>query len=339
MKLVLKILAGMAGLAMLAVIALGVLLVGTAQRPVRSVGVAEVLVPDPAHEPIHVTLFYPTEAKPRLVWLGTQFAQLAPRAAVAGGPHPLIVISHGTGGGAEGHLDTALALAQAGYVVAAPTHPGDNYRESGAVGAPDWLVDRARHVRQVDDYLLRAWKGRNHLDPERVGFFGFSAGATTGLIAIGGEPDLGTLAPHCKAHPEFACQLVRPGAMRPPAASEWTHDPRIKAAVIVSPGFGFAFAPHGLSKVSAPVQLWLGELDTSVPYASNAGVARGLLRPPPEFHSVPNAGHFSFLAPCGVLGPPLLCRDSEGFDRKAFHDRFNRDVVEFFQRTLPPEAR
>lgn len=47
MKLVLKILAGLAGLAMLAVIALGGLLVGTAQRPVRSVGVAEVLAPDP----------------------------------------------------------------------------------------------------------------------------------------------------------------------------------------------------------------------------------------------------------------------------------------------------
>lgn len=98
MRLVLKILGGLGGLAMLGVIPLGGFVAGTAQRPARPVGVAEALASDPRHKPIHVTLFYPSGAKPRLVGLSTQFAQLAPKAAMAGGPHPLIVISHGIGG-------------------------------------------------------------------------------------------------------------------------------------------------------------------------------------------------------------------------------------------------
>ena len=39
---------------------------------------------------------------------------------------PLIVISHGQDGWFGGHHDTAEALADAGFVVAAINHPGDN---------------------------------------------------------------------------------------------------------------------------------------------------------------------------------------------------------------------
>ncbi|KAK0350053.1 hypothetical protein LTR94_030589, partial [Friedmanniomyces endolithicus] len=53
-----------------------------------------------------------------------------------------------------------------------------------------------------------------------------------------------------------------------------------------------------------------------------------------QFHSVPGAGHFSFLVPCGVLGPPALCDDGEGFDRPAFHARMNASVIEFFDQHL-----
>ena len=42
---------------------------------------------------------------------------------------PFVVISHGTGSSFLGHYDTAIALAGAGYVVAAVTHTGDNYTD------------------------------------------------------------------------------------------------------------------------------------------------------------------------------------------------------------------
>jgi predicted dienelactone hydrolase len=87
------------------------------------------------------------------------------------------------------------------------------------------------------------------------------------------------------------------------------------------------------------VQLWLGDQDTTVPYASNAGVVRGLLQPPAEFHSAPGAAHFSFLTPCDLLAPPMICKDPKGFDRKAFHAQFNREVLNFFRRKMPAGSR
>ena len=38
----------------------------------------------------------------------------------------LVLISHGTSGSLSSHYDTALALAEAGFVVAALTYTGDN---------------------------------------------------------------------------------------------------------------------------------------------------------------------------------------------------------------------
>ena len=58
------------------------------------------------------------------------------------------------------------------------------------------------------------------------------------------------------------------------------------------------------------------------------------LGPRVEFHTVPGASHFSFLAPCGLLKPPMLCADPKGFDRKAFHAEMNASVLAFFDRTL-----
>jgi predicted dienelactone hydrolase len=322
----------------LAAVAGVVIVASSAMRPARAIGMQQVLAPDPGHASIPVTVWYPTTSRPHLIWAGISAADLAPDGAIEGTGLPLVVMSHGTGGSPASHLDTALALAEAGYVVAAPMHPGDNFQVQSGVGTRGWIVDRARHIARVDDYLLTRWMGRGHLDPGRIGVFGFSAGGTTGLVAVGGAPDMARVAPHCAAGPEFVCRLLKPGAFAaPPAAAEWVHDPRLKAAVIVAPGFGFAFAPDGLSAVKAPVQLWQGAADTAVPLATNAAVVHGLLPPTTELHLVPRAGHVSFVTPCGVMRPLMpkdICSDQPGFDRKAFHKGFNKAVVAFFDANL-----
>src|SRR3546814_8404101 len=87
------------------------------------------------------------------------------------------------------HVDTALALAEAGFVVAAPTHTGDNFRDDSAVGTSDWLVDRSRHISRVTDFMTDSWTNHARLDGERVGVFSLSAGATTALIVMGGRSE------------------------------------------------------------------------------------------------------------------------------------------------------
>jgi predicted dienelactone hydrolase len=88
----------------------------------------------------------------------------------------------------------------------------------------------------------------------------------------------------------------------------------------------------------APVQLWAGSADDTVPYATNAGVVRRLLPTAPDLRNVEGAVHFSFLAPCTGETPPMLCRDREGFDRSAFHRSFNEAVIAFFRRHLSGPA-
>jgi len=180
--------------------------------------------------------------------------------------------------------------------------------------------------------MLGAWEGRGRLAPDKIGIFGFSAGATTALIAIGWVPDLGRIAPHCTAAPEFVCKIL--AAQPTDGTPQWTHDRRIGAAVIAAPGIGFAFEPAGLAKVRVPVQLWSGTADETVPYATTTAIVRRLLPRAPDFRSVEGAVHLSFLAPCAPETPPFLCQDKQGFDRSGFHKVFNLAVIDFYRKAL-----
>jgi predicted dienelactone hydrolase len=305
-----------------------------AAEQVYGVGFEQAAIPDPGHAPISAIVWYPTTAEVRDVRVGPVSIKAAPGAPVAKPGLPMIIISHGTGAGAISHIDTAIALAEAGFIVVTPTHSGDNYEDESNVGKPAWLADRSRHVVRAIDFMLSDWRGSSSIDKSMIGIFGFSAGATTALIAIGGEPDLGRLASHCAKQPEFACRLF-PASDAAVETPSWPHDPRISAAAIAAPGLGFLFGSGSLSKVKAPVQVWAGSDDETVPYASNTDNVRSLLPKATEYREVSGAGHLSFLAPCpdpSVM--PAICTDKPGFDRAVFHAELNAALIAFFRKQL-----
>jgi predicted dienelactone hydrolase len=265
--------------------------------------------------------------------LGSGGQRVASDGPVEGDRLPLIVFSHGTAGSAVSHADTAIALAEKGFIVIAPTHPGDTFEAASNIEL--WLLNRTRQVQKTIDAALTTWKDRRHVDSGRIGFFGFSAGATTGLIASGGKPDLKRLSTHCAAHPEFICKTTSAQRYKNHPQTSWPSDSRIRAAVLASPGLGFTFEAANLSGATVPMQIWAGTADDIVPLASNAGHLTSILGSKAEMRAVPGAVHFSFLMPCGLLGPRELCKDPEGFDRSAFHRQFNADVVRFFSSKLP----
>jgi hypothetical protein len=56
-----------------------------------------------------------------------------------------------------------------------------------------------------------------------------------------------------------------------------------------------------------------------------------------DYHLVPNAGHWAFLAPCTqgqTKSNPRVCVDADGFDRTAFHREFNAAVLKIFNEYL-----
>jgi predicted dienelactone hydrolase len=185
--------------------------------------------------------------------------------------------------------------------------------------------------------MLGAWGDHGHIDANRVGAFGFSAGGFTVLVAAGGEPDLRTITDHCKAHPAFeVCQIAGEHPSLP-TDIVWTHDPRIKAVVSAAPALGFAFDRKGLAAVRQPLQLWRAEDDEVLPHPYYTEAVRLALPEPPEMHVVADAGHYDFLPPCTAklaARLPAICTSRPGFDRAAFHERFDHDVVAFFARTL-----
>lgn len=280
-----------------------------------------------------VGIWYPTTGTPVPKRLGLYGQTVVIGAPTPTGRHPLVVISHGTGGDLGGHLDTAVALARAGFIVAALTHPGDNWRDNSRA---THIEERPAALSATISYMLQNWKGNGAIDPHRIGAFGFSAGGFTVLAAAGGRPDLGRLAGHCAQHPAyFDCMLIKsqPRAL----AVAWPHlrDKRITAIVVAAPALGFAFDRAGLADVKIPVQLWRADEDHILPAPDYADAVRAALPQRPEFHAVPAAGHFDFLAPCiDPAAMPQICRSAPGFDRAVFHASFDAAVVRFFEEKL-----
>lgn len=300
-----------------------------------AVGFQHFTISDPQGPPIEVGVWYPTDAPPKAERIETATQLVAHDGSVKGDRLPLVVMSHGHGGSYAGHFDTAIALAHAGFIAAALTHNGDSWRDQSS---PTAIWERPRQLKVLTDYMLAGWADHAHVDAERIGAFGFSAGGFTVLAAAGGEPNLGALKDHCAAHPEFeVCQIVAAHPLPLPDKIDWTHDARIKAVVSAAPALGFAFGREGLAAVRQPVQLWRAADDQVLPHPYYAEAVRIALPTPPETHLVPRAVHYDFLAPCSAelaKRVPAICASEPGFDRAAFHEQFDRDVVAFFTEKL-----
>jgi predicted dienelactone hydrolase len=298
-----------------------------------NVGFQAVSIPVAGDKPLQAGIWYPTDAPETPTTLGLFQQSVAQGAPPSAGRHPLVVMSHGTGGWYGEHYDTALALARAGFVVAAVSHTGDTYDDRSRVTR---ITERPAHLVRLTDFATADWSGHGAIDPARIGAFGFSAGGFTVLAAIGGEPDLALLPRHCVEHPHFfECQFTRLMKGAAPVRTPVAHDPRIRAAVIAAPALGYAFTPAGLSTVKMPVQLWRAEWDTVLPQPYYAEAVRAALPRAPDYRVVPRADHYDFLAPC----TPALAKVAAdicvpGFDRTGFHAKFNAEVVRFFRANL-----
>jgi predicted dienelactone hydrolase len=245
---------------------------------------------------------------------------------------PLIVMSHGRTGTFAGHYDIAEVLADAGFIVAAINHAGDTSSDLSRTDDLSIYVQRPNDIKRLIDFMLAAPAFAASIDRERIGLYGFSRGGYTALAVIGANPDWANVTELCKEIKNHVCDQIRarefPGSV--------THDKRIKAAVIADPLSVF-FTADSFGDVKIPVQLWASEFGGDGVLPHSVDIVDKNLSTKHEYHVVANSGHFSFIAPCSpalVAELPRICADAAGFDRTAFHKKFNADALAFFQAQL-----
>lgn len=327
------------------------LLLTAAQAMASQAGLRQITIPgttaDPA--PIVAALYYPTQSAARTIAMGPFNVNVAMRAAPEAKLKGLILLSHGTGGSELAHSSLAEALAQRGYLVAAPRHPGDNWQDlslrQGSLAR--YVTERPRQASRVIDALLNdpEWKDRIASDAKgpRVGAVGHSAGGYTVLALAGARPEPSRFDAHCSAKRAEDPIFCSTGKARAPATNNGAAAPsipplvdtRVRAVVAMAP-LGALFSAASLAQIRMPVAVYEAQQDRFlVPRFHAEWVAANL--PGVEMHRVPNAWHFAFL---DTPTMPIPSEDGDiganppGFDRGAFLGRLQRELPAFFDKAL-----
>ena len=301
------------------------------------VGYARLSTADPMGGQMQVSLWYPTTVPDSVVRLGPYEFSGTQDVEPAAGQFGLVILSHGSSGSDLGHRDTAIALAKAGYIAAAPLHPRNSL---GDMGDDQRIVldGRPRQLSAVIDALLAEPTWSSRIDAKKIAAFGFSAGGYTVLAALGAEPEFSRILDHCERHAEEDpyCRIVglADGAARMARAMEYAgpsqsfHDGRLCAAVIADP-LAVPFSDATL-KALPPAKLlfFRPEAENVVKAEFHVSrVVRLLMQrddfPDPQVILLPKTHHFSFVAPIPEsVGKSLA--GAKRFDRAAFHEEMSR---------------
>ncbi len=273
---------------------------------------------------------------------------LVASAAIAPGQHPMIMLSHGTGGSAESIDWLAAGLAEHGYIVVGLNHPGNNALEPlTAAGFHLWW-ERAIDVRQALDAVLEDAELAGAIDKSRIGAIGFSLGGYTVLELAGARTDRDAFTRFCNS--KEADAICTPPEMRalPPGShfnesdpetaqsivrsQDSYRDPRIRAVFAIAPALGMAFSAAELAQITIPVKLVAGDADVTVPVATNV-MRYARLTATATMTLIPRAGHYTFLDECLPLGKsllPQLCQDRPEVERNAVHRQTMELALKFF---------
>ncbi len=322
------------------------------------VGYAGLSTADPMGGHMQVSLWYPTTVPDSVVRLGPYEFPGTQDAEPAAGRFGLVILSHGSGGSDLGHRDTAIALAKAGFIAAAPLHPRNNFRDDIGDDQRIVLDGRPRQLSAVIDALLAqpAWSSR--IDSERIAAFGVSAGGYAVLAALGAEPEFSRILDHCERHAEEDpyCRIINGVGAEARAArarayaepAQRCHDGRLCAAVIADP-FTAPFSDATL-KALPPARLLFFRPEVENMLKAEFHVSRvvRLLKQRDDFPDpldilLPKAHHLSFVAPVpesvgeSLAGPEPFGRAAfheEMTRRTALHEEMNRRIVTFFKQAF-----
>lgn len=303
---------------------------------------------------LDVIVWYPASPGGEAVLLGESVffegTEALRNAPISTGRFPLILLSHGAGlaGRAEALSWIATALAKAGFIVAAPTHPGNTGPDRSAAETMKlWL--RPPDLSETLDAIAKSEAFQPHVNAERIGALGLSMGGSTALSIAGGRLDPELLANYCDTNELNAslCDWVRLSgvdlhAMNKQVASRDNRDERIRFVMAIDPVPVDVFAVESFSGISIPVALINLGKDGEIPSTAQAADTANAI-PDASYEVIEEASHFSMFAECkpgaaeiavqeGIEEP--ICTDGNGSSRHTIHAQLIDMITAAFNRAL-----
>lgn len=267
-------------------------------------------------------------------------------APIASGKHPLILISHGSGGNVLGLNWLTTRLASLGYIVVGPNHPGTTSGDSSPKKTVE-LWHRPMDMSATLDAVLADPKIGPSIDADNIGAIGFSLGGYDVLALGGAEQRRTAFAAHCMENQkEMGCDwLLKAGVdltALDPRVEDNHRDPRIKAIVAADPALTPSYDAASLRSMKVPVLFLNMGTAASTPEVVEAHYVAGLI-PNAKLVRVPDAVHYSFLGVCkpdadkmlAKWGDDPICTDAGGRDRAALHADMLKATTDFLAEHLP----
>ena len=261
---------------------------------------------------------------------------VAEGAVMAKGQHPLILLSHGMGGGVRPMAWLASGLAERGAIVVALNHPNTTWSDFDmADGVKHWT--RAQDISQALDTVLADPDLSDHIDKTRIMAAGFSYGGWTALSLGGIRGNHAGIVEACRTHGAalvycdrfLSDEIDLPGIDPAPWNASY-RDSRITHVAAIDPGFVWGLT-EGETADPADNMLIIG---------LGAGEDRMLatdfdqssfttLVPRARIEHLAPAIHFTAMPLCKPAGAAILreenddpvCTDPAGTDRAAVHVR------------------
>lgn len=211
------------------------------------------------------------------------------------GRRPLILLSHGSGGDVTNHAWLINALVTHGYIVAAPTHPGNAAGDNSDGGVVS-VWERPADMRRLLDHLLDASGWSALIDAGRIGAAGFSSGGYTVLALGGARYDRELMRAYCRSDDHGPdCNLASAAAKVDYSRSNLSFkDDRIKAIFAMAPAVGPAITPTSLESFQAPVRI-IASRDDELVYPQYHAARYARYIPGTELTLLESGGHFVFL--------------------------------------------
>jgi predicted dienelactone hydrolase len=261
---------------------------------------------------------------------------------------PLILLSHGTGGGRLNQEWLADTLVKNGFIVAAVDHWGNTFdNKIGIEFAKPW--ERPQDISLVLTNLLNDPAFKTIIDPDKIGAAGFSFGGFTVIALAGGVLDFDALRNYFKARPnelnvpEFPTlskylddsTLLAGFKTYPPLK-----DKRIKAFLSISPGLGVGFTNKKQMKdITGAVFIIGSESDSITPVKTNAFHFHKLIKSSAYYVNKGKVGHYVML-PEAIddvkKEAPAIFTDDASVNRHQIHRDVDSLTVNFFKKQLKP---